>query len=86
MVAWDDLKKIARRGKKKDLPEGLWTLCKGCKNTVYKATVEATEEAIVNALFGAKTMTGRDGNTRHALPLDQVERIFEKYGRPLNRP
>jgi D-aminopeptidase len=44
------------------------------------------EEAIVNALFGAETMTGRDGNTRHALPLDQVERIFEKYGRPLNRP
>jgi D-aminopeptidase len=52
-------------------------------NPVYKATVEATEEAIVNALFKAETMVGRDGNTRHALPLDQVERIFERYGRPI---
>jgi D-aminopeptidase len=53
----------------------------GFMNPVYKATVEATEEAIVNALFRAETMVGRDGNTRYALPLDQVERIFEKYGR-----
>jgi D-aminopeptidase len=49
---------------------------------VFRATVEATEEAIVNALFRAETMVGRDGNTRHALPLDQVERILERYGRP----
>ncbi len=40
-MAWEDLKRIGKRRKKKDLPEGLWTLCKGCKNTVYKATVEA---------------------------------------------
>jgi acetyl-CoA carboxylase carboxyl transferase subunit beta len=39
-MAWDDLKRIAKRKKKKDLPEGLWVLCKGCKNTVYKAAVE----------------------------------------------
>ncbi len=49
---------------------------------IFRATVEATEEAIVNALFKAETMVGRDGNTRHALPLDQVERIMERYGRP----
>jgi len=52
-------------------------------NPVHKATVEATEEAIVNALFKAETMTGRDGNTRYELPLDQVEKIFEKYGRTI---
>jgi D-aminopeptidase len=56
----------------------------GFMSPVYKATVEATEEAIVNALFKAETMVGRDGNTRFALPLDQVENLFEKYGRPLN--
>lgn len=55
----------------------------GFLSPVNKATVEATEEAIVNALFKAETMTGRDGNTRHELPLDQVERIFERYGRPI---
>jgi D-aminopeptidase len=50
-------------------------------NPVYRATVEATEEAIVNALFKAETMIGRDGNTRYELPYDQVEPIMEKYWR-----
>ena len=52
-------------------------------NPVYKATVEATEEAVVNALFAAETMTGYKGHIRHALPLDQVRDIFSKYGRRL---
>ena len=55
----------------------------GFLSPVYKATVEATEEAIVNALFVAETMTGYNGHVRHALPLDQVEEIFGRYGRPL---
>ncbi|HUS77257.1 MAG TPA: P1 family peptidase [Patescibacteria group bacterium] len=57
----------------------------GFLNPVYNATVEATEEAIVNALFKAETMVGHGGRTRHALPLDQVTEIFERYGRPLAR-
>jgi D-aminopeptidase len=52
-------------------------------NPVYKATVEATEEAVVNALFAAETMTGFKGHVRHALPLDQVGEIFGLYGRGL---
>ncbi|HIH89136.1 TPA: S58 family peptidase [Candidatus Bathyarchaeota archaeon] len=50
---------------------------------VYKATVEATEEAVVNALFAAETMKGYQGHVRHALPLEQVRDIYQKYGRPL---
>lgn len=50
---------------------------------VFKAVVEATEEAIINALFKAETMVGIDGNTRYGLPLDQVVEIFERYGRAL---
>jgi D-aminopeptidase len=57
----------------------------GYLNFAYRATVEATEEAIVNALFKAETMTGRDGNTRYGLPYDQVESIFKKYGRTLSK-
>lgn len=57
----------------------------GFLNPVYMATVEATEEAVVNALFKAETMTGRDGNKRFELPYDQVERILEKYGRNLSK-
>jgi D-aminopeptidase len=52
-------------------------------NPVYKATVEATEEAVVNALFVAKTMTGHRGHIRYALPIDQVVEIFSRYGRGL---
>lgn len=57
----------------------------GYLNIAYKAAVEATEEAIINALFKAETMVGRDGHTRQGLPYDQVERIFQKYGRTLTK-
>jgi D-aminopeptidase len=57
--------------------------CDEFLNPVYKATVEATEEAVVNALFAAETMTGYNGHVRHALPLDQVGEIFGRYGRGL---
>jgi D-aminopeptidase len=50
-------------------------------NPVYKATVEATEEAIVNALFAAETMTGYEGHIRYAIPLEQLIEIFGRYGR-----
>jgi len=50
---------------------------------VYRATVEATEEAIVNALFKAETMVGKEGNIRHELPYDQFAEIFERHGRTL---
>ena len=49
-------------------------------NSLFQATIEATEEAIINALFGAQTMTGRDGNTRHALPIDRTIEIVSQYG------
>lgn len=42
---------------------------------VFKAAIEATEEAIVNSLLRAETMVGRDGNTRYAIPAEQVGEI-----------
>jgi D-aminopeptidase len=50
-------------------------------DSLFQATVEATEEAILNALFRATTMTGRDGATREALPLDRVRDIMQLAGR-----
>jgi D-aminopeptidase len=52
-------------------------------NPLYKATVEATEEAVVNALFAAETMKGYQGHIKHALPLEQLPEVFAKYGRRL---
>jgi D-aminopeptidase len=50
-------------------------------DNLFQATIEATEEAIVNALFRADTMTGRDGNTRASLPVDRVVEIMRAAGR-----
>jgi D-aminopeptidase len=41
-------------------------------SALFWAAIEATEEAIVNALVAAETMTGRDGVTAHALPHELV--------------
>jgi len=57
----------------------------GFLNPVYKATVEATEEAIINALFKAETLQGREGNIRYQLPYDQVAEIWERHGRTLKK-
>ena len=40
--------------------------------SLFLATVQATEEAIINALVVAKTMTGINGNTVYALPPDRL--------------
>lgn len=48
---------------------------------LFTATVEATEEAIVNAMVGAKTMTGIDGHTVDALPHEELQKVLKKYGR-----
>ena len=48
---------------------------------IFLGVIEATEEAILNALTAAETMTGRDGATAHALPLDRVVEIVERARR-----
>jgi len=47
----------------------------------FLAVVESIEEAILNALVAADTMTGRDGNTLYALPHDRLVELLRKYGR-----
>ena len=48
---------------------------------LFSATVEATEEAIVNAMVGAKTITGISGHTVVALPHDKLKQVLKKYNR-----
>ena len=48
---------------------------------LFYAAIEATEEAIVNALLAAETMTGRDGGTAHALPHDRLLDVMRRFGR-----
>jgi D-aminopeptidase len=48
---------------------------------LFRATAEATEEAILNSLFRAETMIGRDGNKRMALPLEETRKILRNHTR-----
>ncbi|MGZ8516984.1 MAG: DmpA family aminopeptidase [Chitinophagaceae bacterium] len=46
---------------------------------LFMAAIEATEEALLNSLFMAETMKGKNGRTVEALPLDKVMPILKKY-------
>ena len=48
---------------------------------LFRATTEATEEAVVNSLIAAHTVTGRDGHTLRAMPVDRTLEILEAAGR-----
>jgi D-aminopeptidase len=48
---------------------------------LFDGVIEATEEAILNAMVAAETMTGRDGITAHALPHDRLVEVMTRYGR-----
>jgi D-aminopeptidase len=50
-------------------------------NFLFWATVQATEEAIVNAMVAAETTKGQNGNTVYALPHDRLQNALRKYGR-----
>lgn len=47
----------------------------------FKGTVEATEEAILNALVAAETMTGINDHTVTALPHRETREVLKRYGR-----
>jgi D-aminopeptidase len=50
-------------------------------DALFEATIQATEEAVVNAMVAAKTMTGADGHTVQALPHDKLSEVLTKYNR-----
>ena len=50
-------------------------------SVIFQAPVEATEEAIINAMIAAETMEGRDGNRSEAIPHRELQQILNSYGR-----
>ena len=65
--------------------ESLFNETKILRNEVttplFLATIEATEEAILNSLFAAERMTGRIGHKINSIPIDEVIEIMKKYNR-----
>jgi L-aminopeptidase/D-esterase-like protein len=48
---------------------------------LFEAVIQSTEEAILNALIAAETMTGVDGHTAFAIPHNKLQQILSKYNR-----
>jgi D-aminopeptidase len=60
---------------------GLRALPDHALDPLFEATVEATEEAIANALVAAETMTGRDGHVAYRLPHDRLVEVMRRHHR-----
>jgi D-aminopeptidase len=63
-----------------DARRSITVLGNDAMSPLFQAVIEATEEAIINSLFKATTVTG-NGRTIEALPFDKVKDILRRYGR-----
>lgn len=70
----------SRMGTETGATEPLETLAWGSIDPFFAATVEAVEEAVINALVAARDMTGRKGHESFALPHDEVRAAFGAEG------
>jgi len=50
-------------------------------SALFSATVEATEEAVLNSLFRATTVVGYQGHRAEALPIERVTELLRQHGR-----
>jgi L-aminopeptidase/D-esterase-like protein len=78
MIAFSTANRILReeQGRKKYLTINF--ISDAHINPLYEATIEATEEAIINAIFYSNEIRGRSGHFSPALPLDKVKEILER--------
>jgi D-aminopeptidase len=65
----------------RDVSQSVTQLDNDAINPLFYATVEAVEEAIINAMIAAETMEGINGNKAYALPHKKVISILKKYKR-----
>src|SRR6266550_4411653 len=76
------LKRIANPGAAKpDANVSVTMLPNERIDPLFAATIQATEEAIVNAMVAAETMTGINGRRVYALPHDRLRAVLRKYNR-----
>lgn len=62
-------------------PQPLHALPHSELDPLFEAAAEAVEEAILNALTAAETMTGVDGHIAYALPVEELQRVVHRYRR-----
>jgi D-aminopeptidase len=69
------------KAEKETTPRGITMIPDGAISDLFWGAIEATEEAILNALVAADTLTGRDGITAHRLDHDTLVEVMTRYGR-----
>ncbi|MEM1126410.1 MAG: P1 family peptidase [Bacteroidota bacterium] len=79
VLTFSTAESVRRTPERRRQPSAIETLPNGQTSPLFQAVVEATEEAIYNALFRATTMTGHRG-TILALPLDEVKAVLRQHG------
>jgi D-aminopeptidase len=80
-IAFSTANVIPLRGSEKELQ--IRFLTTDHVDPLFRATVEATEEAILNSLLMGKTMEGVDGRVAYGIDYERLAVIMAKYGRPL---
>jgi D-aminopeptidase len=88
MIAFSTAESVRRRfTSTRDAPPTVYTygeLGHDDLGAIFQATVEATEEAVINSLFRATSVT-YSGRTVEALPIDRVRPILKQYGADAGR-
>jgi len=75
-LAFATANRVALRGPRAAEFRSVRVVGDGSINELFYAVIDATEEAILNALLAAETMVGRDGITAHALTGDRLQRAL----------
>jgi D-aminopeptidase len=74
-------REAATGGERSFVPSAVQALTNDAMTPLFEATVEATEEAIINALAAGETMKGRDDHVIEALPTARVQEVLKKFNR-----
>lgn len=78
-IAFSTDERVRVKHEKASLTDETIVVRNDAMSPLFMAVIEATEEAIINSLLTAKTMTGKDGNKIEALPHDEVIKIIKKH-------
>jgi len=78
-IAFSTAPQVRIRTEDKALTRHIEVITNDAMSPLFLAVIEATEEAVYNSMFRAKTMTAR-GHTVEALPIEKTTEILKKYG------
>lgn len=81
VIAFSTAKSVRMPYQSESPTQKIEVLRNNAMSPLFLAANEATEEAIINSLFHAETMTGRDGHTVEALPMQRILTILRENGR-----